>query len=151
MINQTFIYKHSILISLFISAIIILPTIPSNDFFLDDYWQLEKAAGLRTEWNNCSFDLYCFFDGTPEAYNKAQNQILAWYANPDFKLMFWRPVSSMLSILDYRLFGFNSTGYHIHLFLWYMVLLIAIGFFLRRFFSDSISFLSLILKFSQNY
>jgi hypothetical protein len=145
MINQTFIFKHSILISLFISAIIILPTIPSNDFFLDDYWQLEKAAGLRTEWNNCSFDLYCFFDGTSEAYNNAQNQILAWYVNPDFKMMFFRPVSSMLSIIDYRLFGFNPTGYHIHLFLWYMVLLIALGFFLRRFFSDSISFLSLLL------
>lgn len=145
MINQTFIYKHSILISLFISAIIILPTIPSTNFFLDDYWQLEKSAGLRTEWNNCTFDLYCFFDGTSEAYNEAQNQILAWYADPDFKMMFWRPVSSLLSILDYRLFGFDSTGYHIHLFLWYMILLIAIGLFLRRFFPDSISALSLFL------
>jgi hypothetical protein len=145
MINKTFIFKHSILISLFLSAIIILPTIRSNNFFLDDYWQLEKIAGLRTEWNNCSFDLYCFFDGTPEAYNNAQNQILAWHARPDFKMMFWRPVSSMLSILDYRLFGFNSTGYHIHLFLWYMVLLIAMGYFLRRFFSYSISSVSLFL------
>lgn len=145
MLNRNFIFENSILISLLISAIVILPTIPSNDFLLDDYWQLEKVAGLRTEWNNCSFDLYCFFDGTPEAYNNAQNQILAWYASPELKIMFCRPFASILSILDYKLFGFNSTGYHIHLYLWYMILLVALGLFLRRFFSDSISSLSLIL------
>jgi len=76
-------------------------------------------AGARPVW-----DLFAFQRG-----DAAENALairfghLVWWAAPDLKIHFLRPLTSLLFAADDRVFGNAALGYHVHSFVWLAVLL----------------------------
>lgn len=78
-------------------------------------------------------DLFRFVPGDP-----AGNQLrirtgrLPWWAAPDLRIHFLRPLTGLAFAADDRLFGANPLGYHVVSLAWYAALLIAAAALFRR-------------------
>jgi hypothetical protein len=68
-----------------------------------------------------------------------------WWTLPELRIAFWRPLSSALEALDYRLFGLNALGYHVHSVAWHLGLVAIFGSLLRRFVPGALGGLALLL------
>jgi hypothetical protein len=100
-------------------------------FVADDYTfihRLEHSAPPST-WSS-----YEFVTGEPGERAHVMSRRWAafpWWMSSNFKLRFLRPLASGLFALDHALFGHAPLGYHVHSLLWYALLLVAAGLFLR--------------------
>lgn len=100
-------------------------------FVADDYGfihRLERSAQAPT-WS-----LYEFTTGEPGQRARVMSSRWAafpWWMGDDFKVRFLRPLASGLLAFDHALFGHAPLGYHVHSLLWYALLLVATGLFLR--------------------
>lgn len=114
-------------------------------FWSDDWVQLlliEDELGLREPHAMLVtskpdflglFNAFQFFGHSPEALREAVTRSeLPWWTSPNIRLSFWRPISSALLLADYRLFGTNPAGYHLHSMLWYVAVCGAVGALYRR-------------------
>jgi hypothetical protein len=91
---------------------------------LDDwvhYAVLEGTLG-RTQGVLASgpWDLFRFSDGTELANLRFREAGKLWFAPDNWKLAFWRPLSSLLTALDHQCFGLWAPGYFVHSALWYL-------------------------------
>lgn len=101
-------------------------------FGMDDFAQLGMLAGVypveRAPW-----DLFTFSSGDPAEVRLLQEAgALPWWSHPDLKLRALRPLSSLLTALDVRLFGHDAFAHHVHSLLWWLVLLVVAAALLRR-------------------
>lgn len=114
-------------------------------FWCDDWVQLlliedelglrEPVAMLTTSKHDFLglFNAFQFFGHGPEQMRQAiAHSELPWWTSPQIRLSFWRPISSALLLLDYKLFGPNPAGFHLHSMLWYVALCGAVGGVFRR-------------------
>ena len=80
-----------------------------------------------------AYDLFRFIPGDP-----AGNQLrirtgrLPWWAAPDLRIHFLRPLTGLAFAADDRLFGDDPLGYHLVSLAWYAALLIAAAALFRR-------------------
>ncbi|MGZ3448527.1 MAG: hypothetical protein ACXVEF_02955 [Polyangiales bacterium] len=102
---------------------------------LDDL--LHRAALDRIEpyatWVSSPWKLFTFFDGTP-AHNAWLRDVsfLPWFADPQLKVAFFRPVSIATHLLDHRLFPGAPWAMHVHSIAWYAALVAMVAVFYRR-------------------
>ncbi|MBK9366564.1 MAG: hypothetical protein IPN01_09590 [Deltaproteobacteria bacterium] len=78
-------------------------------------------------------NVFTFFNGDADE----QRQLRAegerpWWSAPDLRLSFWRPLSSLLWLLDVSLFGRAPLGYHLHSLAWNSALIVAATLLLRK-------------------
>lgn len=116
-----------------------------GSFFLDDYpfvaW-LDGAGPRRVT----PFNLYEFALGERASnFEMMRRGPWPWWTDPDVKLRFFRPLSSVLLWTDHALFGHAALGYHLHTLFWYLGLLFAVGLLLRCALSHSLFGLSLFV------
>jgi len=80
-----------------------------------------------------AYDLFRFIPGDPAA-NQFRIRIgrLPWWAAPDLRIHFVRPLTGLAFAADDRLFGDAPLGYHLVSLAWYAALLIAAAALLRR-------------------
>jgi hypothetical protein len=114
-------------------------------FLLDDYafvsW-LDGAGPRRVT----PFDLYEFGLGDRALnYEMVRGGPWPWWADPELKVRFFRPLSSALLWLDHALFGHAPFGYHAHAVLWFAALLLAAGLLFRSALSSTIYPLTFLL------
>jgi hypothetical protein len=125
------------------AALLALPSLFVG-FFLDDYAHLEAADGISpvaSPWN-----LYCFAPGDPELTARLiDTGPFPWFTDLNLRVRFFRPLSSATMVLDRRLFGDASWGYHLQSVLWYLALLLVIGRLLKRALPGSLALLTLAL------
>ncbi len=57
---------------------------------------------------------------------------LPWITHDDFRISFWRPLTSLTHQLDYRVFTHNPAAAHVHSVLWYALAIFGVGLVLRR-------------------
>ena len=78
-------------------------------------------------------DLFRFIPGDP-AGNQLRIRIgrLPWWAAPDLRIHFLRPLTGLAFAADDRLFGGDPLGYHVMSLAWYAALLIAAAALFRR-------------------
>ena len=78
-------------------------------------------------------DLFRFIPGDP-AGNQLRIRIgrLPWWAAPDLRIHFLRPLTGLAFAADDRLFGGDPLGYHVVSLAWYAALLIAAAALFRR-------------------
>lgn len=101
-------------------------------FAADDYAQLAMIRGLYPV-ERAPLDLFTFSDGSPaEAQRLMQTGFYPWYAHPGLRLSMLRPFASALMWLDHALFGLEAVGYHLHSALWWLALVAALAWVLRR-------------------
>ena len=100
-------------------------------WMLDDYAQRAFVEGhspiARPVW-----DLYAFVKNPAEVHALQDVGRLAWWSDPELRVAFFRPVTSLLAALDYALFGRGALGPHLHSLLWWGVLLLAASALFRR-------------------
>jgi hypothetical protein len=90
----------------FVPLVACLLTLPSlvNGFAFDDQLIRLKARGVVAHGLWQRLDLFAFVPADPAARQALREQgFVPWFAAPDLKLAFFRPVSSLLSFLDYNL------------------------------------------------
>ncbi|HYO72056.1 MAG TPA: hypothetical protein VEU33_38875 [Archangium sp.] len=126
-----------------VAVVLGLPTLGMG-FALDDNLHLLIFEG---RWPLGSpMDLFRFAGGDPEGMRRiVQEGPYPWWTLPELKIAFWRPLSSALETLDYRLFGRNAVGYHVHSVLWYLGVVALFGAMLRRVVPGSLAVLALLL------
>ena len=78
-------------------------------------------------------DLFIFMEGDPvTTYRLMDSGEFPWWALPEGKVAFWRPVSAFTHWLDYQLWPTQPTLMHLHSILWFGLLIGAIVHFYRQ-------------------
>src|SRR5258708_262354 len=107
--------------------------LPRAAFMADDFLQLSVLEGVSPVTWVGPLDLYTLSDGDP-GHNALLREVGAfpWFVPPNFKMAFFRPLSSALLVADHAIFGLSPFGYRAHSLLWFVLLVIGIGLLLRR-------------------
>lgn len=105
-------------------------TLPSlgAGFFADDILHLLTLEGrLPEEFSARPLDLFRFLTGEPAAGERLIRMgVSPWWTDPQVRVAFFRPLSSLTHLLDHALWGTHPVGYHVtNLVLWLGVLLSA--------------------------
>ncbi len=97
----------------------------SLGFLLDDFHHLNILRGHRFPGGPRGvWDLYRFADGGEGSRQAIEQGIFPWWSNPDLKLAFLRPLSSLWRAADHALLGESSTWIHLQGCLLYGVLVL---------------------------
>lgn len=99
-------------------------------FVADDHFLRATSLGLNppelslaTKW-----DLFRFYSGDPALFARwLELGIAPWWAPPDLKVAFWRPVASALHQLDFTLWPHSPALMHAHSLAWLGALVLAAG------------------------
>jgi hypothetical protein len=98
---------------------------------LDDYVLalIARARGAPVGLQRAPLDLFTFTTGDPAANHQLMDVglMLPWWTDPELKIAFFRPVSSLTHWLDERLWPSSPVLMHLHSLLWFGVLLVAVG------------------------
>ncbi|HEX6883769.1 MAG TPA: hypothetical protein VF530_10330 [Planctomycetota bacterium] len=110
---------------LLLGLLVQLPTLRVG-FFADDYAQQLVLAGERGPVPVPRWNLYDF--GTAEEWRAfgAEHEGLPWWTGSDWKVRFFRPLTSLTLVADHALWGSDARGYHAtSLLLWLALLVVA--------------------------
>jgi hypothetical protein len=92
------------------------------------------------------FDLFTFVSGDPsQRAVLLEEGVFGWWMAPDFRMSFWRPLSSLTHVLDHLLWPRSSVLAHAQSMLWFAALLLVVGALYRRFHVPWIAHLALLL------
>ena len=123
-----------------IAFLLLIPTFQFG-LVIDDYLfrfaVKEESGQIKKIVNKPPFFLYTFARGD-QGKNEAfinQGTYLPWWASPDLKIHFLRPLSSLTIWLDNRL-GLSPWMMHVHSMVWFGALLFALALFYRAVFPD---------------
>lgn len=119
---------------------------PFSSFMADDFMQLGILEGVSPCTWLGPMDVYTLADGNLAHMRTLKDSgAFQWFWDPEFKAKFFRPLSSVLLIMDHAIFGLNPIGYSIHNLLWFAALIIAAGFLMQRAVPGRISSLAIII------
>ncbi|MCP5048455.1 MAG: hypothetical protein GY940_14895 [bacterium] len=112
--------------------LLFLPTVNSYQFIGSDCTHVGLLEGLIQYPGMSPLNLYNFSDGTPEHVSELISEgFNPWYTNLTWKMKFCRHVPSVLLALNHKIAGLNPQGYVLHSLLWYLILIVLMGFLVR--------------------
>ena len=83
-----------------------------------------------------SLDLFRFASGQPGANRALMDEgVFPWWADPQARLSFWRPLSALTHWLDHQLYPGSPALMHAHNLAWYAALVLVAGLVYRRLFA----------------
>jgi hypothetical protein len=129
---------------LFAAGVVLLLPAVRAPFFLDDYMQASMAKGTFPAPRFGAFDLYDFVNDGDRAV-LYERGILPWWTEPDLQVRFFRPLSSVLLWVDYRLFDGSPLPLHIHSFLWWIATVLAARALYRRLLAPRVAAIATII------
>jgi hypothetical protein len=104
-----------------------LPSL-SAGFFADDFLHVAIVSGqLSSLLPVGPLDMFRFSSGDPAwMHEMIRKGFFPWWSDLHFRGAFFRPLSALTHLLDYRLWVMNALGYHVtNILLWLLVLLAA--------------------------
>ncbi len=121
-----------------------LAELPFASFKADDFIQLGIIEGISPCSGTAPLRLYDIADGDPDRILALKNAgAFPWFFAPDFRMAFFRPLSSALLALDHGLFGLRPLGYRVHGVIWFLLLAAGVGLLLRRLLPQGLAALAL--------
>ncbi len=120
---------RSHIVILVLGLIAALPALKAG-FFADDFAHIMIVSGrLSSIMPITPIDMFRFSSGDPVWLQKMIGEgVFPWWTDPHFKGAFFRPLSAVTHILDYRHWGMNPVGYHAtNILLWLLVLVAAVA------------------------
>lgn len=120
-----------------LALLAVLLTLPAlkGGWQLDDLYQrdLLKGTAALAPKNTLLSGQFAFLDGDPER-NRFLMSIgaLPWWTYEKIKISFFRPLSELSHMLDYRLWPDNAILMHLHSLLWLSLTVLAAALFYRR-------------------
>ncbi len=138
--------RRPLLIALALAVVFGLAELPFASFMADDLIQLGVLEGVSPDTWTGPLSLYTISDGEPD-HILAMKQAggFPWFFDPDFKMAFFRPLSSGLLALDHAIFGLHPVGYRIQGALWFVALVAGLGLLLRRVLPGPVGGLALVV------
>lgn len=92
-------------------------------FIADDYAQLGMLDGTYP-LHRSVYDLFTFSNGdAAEGRQLIDKGFYPWWADPTVRISMFRPLASLMTALDFKIFGSAPIGYHVHSFIWWLLLL----------------------------
>lgn len=141
-------YRRGFLLPFAAALLLGASTLPLG-YLLDDNFLVTNLEGRLQKTG--PFDVYRFAPADPAVLARMQTVgLLPWFALPDLKLHFFRPLSSAMMALDHALFGEAAVWAHVHSVLWYLLLLWGLMLVLRRSLPRPVAALALLL-YAVNY
>ena len=130
------------------ALVLSLPTL-FTPLVADDYIQWVKQSEelvFVAESGDGLGDFFVFSSGDPAAHAVLmEDGFFPWWAPPDFKLAFARPLSAATHFLDFYAWPGHSGLIHAHSLLWFALLLWALSALYRRFHAPPLAALALAL------
>ncbi len=114
----------------------------------DDYMLMARVdSGLRVPgFAYAPLDLFTFASGDPAQRAALREEgVFGWWMAPDFRMAFWRPLSSLTHVVDHRLWPRSSVLAHVHSLAWFAGLLAVLLGLYRRFHTPWLAHLALLL------
>jgi hypothetical protein len=115
------------------ALVVTIPVVTAYEFFATDCTHVGVLSGRMEYPGMGPLTLYRFFDGNPQhmsAMISAGYQ--PWFSTLDRKMNMCRHLSSAFTALNYQIAGVNPLGYVLHSVLWYLVIIVLVGFLVRR-------------------
>jgi hypothetical protein len=105
----------------------------------DWYHQLRAVGPALPGMAPRSLDLFTFADGNPaHARALADVGVFPWWADPEVKLAFFRPLTALTHDADHALWPHSPLLMHAHSLFWFALALVAAGAVFRRFLGPSL-------------
>ena len=135
-----------ILVGMLLGMCVAVPSVLLDRGYLaDDYFQLALITQTPGVANHL-FDLFRLSGGNAAVIKKLQNTgPTPWFTHPQLKISFWRPLSALLEVLDYRLFGISALAEKLHSTIWYLALVGIVGVLLRRVLKPATALLAIVV------
>jgi hypothetical protein len=115
------------------ALLLALPSL-SAGFFADDLLHVAIVSGqLSSILSVVPLDMFRFSSGDPAwVQEMIREGLFPWWSDLHCRLAFFRPLSAVSHILDYRLWAMNPVGYHVTNILLWLLVLLAAGSLIRR-------------------
>ncbi len=114
-LGRWFDWPRGPLLSLALILLVCLPGLPT-DYIADDLIHRELLAGSAPP--RTADMAYCFSGGPKQV---PPLRLEPWWRNPELRLCYFRPLSSLSLALDHRLFPQQPLIAHLHSLLWFLV------------------------------
>lgn len=114
----------------------------------EDTYQLLATEGVSSPFLGGfrRFDAFVFANGQADQLAAVrQAGSMPYWTRLDFKVAFWRPLSSALMVVDRALFGRSAPLAHAHSVLWSLALVAVVGALFRKLFSAPLAAFALLL------
>ena len=123
---------------LLVGAAAVVLALPSlwGGLVFDDHFHYAALQGLPALGPRFkpTLDIFVFADGDPaRMVDMMDKGIIPWWAAPELRLAFWRPLTTALHWVDYRLWPREPWLMHVHNLLWLAVMVVAAALVYRRF------------------
>lgn len=103
-----------------------------SGFFADDYAQLGMLDGSYP-LERAPYDLYTFSNGTREEGTRLMRAgFYPWWADPSVRVSMFRPLASLMTDLEFHLWGSNARAYHLHSLFWWVAMTALVAVLYRR-------------------
>lgn len=123
---------------------VLLPSIHAGRI-TDDYMEVAMLDGVFSAPRH-PLDLFNFTSGSSDDLTAAQRLgSMPYWAHPDLKLSFMRPLSSALVWLDHTALGADPVAGHLHSLLWWVALVLAVAYLYRSFLPTNLALLAVAL------
>jgi len=124
---------HAVLATVALVGVALCSASIGDGLCLDDRAMLSTVTGPRLLPAAAPFDLFTLANGDPRVTLQLVDRgVLPWFAAPDLKVAFWRPVASFSHAVDFTLFPTHPAWMHAQNLLWYGALVITVGLLYRR-------------------
>jgi hypothetical protein len=114
----------------------------------DDYMQMARVdPRLHVPgFPYAPLDLFTFVRGDAAQRDALREEgVFGWWMAPDFRMSFWRPLSSLTHLLDHALWPRSPILAHVHSLAWFVALLAVVAALYRRLHPPAVAHLALLL------
>jgi len=123
--------KRALALAFTLSLALAVPSLGLG--FISDDYAFRALLHSTSSHAPASWDLFQFQSGDPvRATALIRVGRLVWWAAPDLRIHFLRPLTSLLFAAEDRLFGDAALGYHVSSLLWFGLLLAGVAALFRR-------------------
>ena len=134
-------------LTILLALVLVSPSLFSG-LALDDYLQLARLdpSVEMPGFAHAPMELFSLGPGDfAERRVLMESGYLPWWTAPDFRASFWRPLSALTHLVDYRLRPRSALLGHLHSMLWFAALLLVLRALYRRFHVPWVAHLALLL------
>jgi len=129
-------------LAVLLAVALVAPSVRSG-WFLDDLWhragftrapELSALLGKSGEFRG-PMRMYAFWDGDRgRSLRLIDLGVIPWWSDPSVRISFWRPLSALTHVLDYRLWPEQAAPMHVQSVCWLALLVALAGIFYRQLF-----------------
>ena len=123
------------IVAAIIGVALLLPSLDEG-LFLDDFYHKSVLTGQRTVTGKKAASpsaMFSFISGKPEQVETGKDMgFFPWWSYDGLKMNFWRPVTELTHILDYKLWPERPWMMHLQSFLWLFLILVVVSILYKR-------------------